>query len=175
MASYLLQNISLNYNLKIITFPYALGNIKNEIIEIFENIGNQGSSSIIKDWSPGKQAKIKYKTYITTLDESLKTLNLQKNDDLVIKLDVEGYEFEVLKGAKNTIKQFKPIILFENNPTSMYSVNAIRKELPNYKFYAVTENLVFTQANLKKRYENIFAIHNSQIILANKKFFFNFT
>jgi FkbM family methyltransferase len=175
MASYLLQNISLNYNLKIITFPFALGNIKNETVEIFENIGNQGSSSIIKDWSPGKQTKIKYETYITTLDESLKTLNLRKNDDLIIKLDVEGYELEVLKGAKNTIKQFKPIILFENNPTSMYSVNAIRRELPNYIFYAVTENLVFTQANLKKRYENIFAIHNSQIILANKKFFFNFT
>ncbi len=175
MASYLLQNISLNHKLKIVTFPFALGNIKNETIEIFENIGNQGSSSIIKDWSPGKQKKIIYKTYITTLDESLKTLNLQKNENLVIKLDVEGYELEVIKGARNTIKQFKPIILFENNPTPIYSVNAIRKELPNYKFYAVTENLVFSQANLKKRSENIFAIHNSQSILASKKFFFNFT
>ena len=175
MTSYLLQNISLNPNLKIITFPFALGNMNNKTVEIFENIGNQGSSSIIKDWSPGKQSKIKYKTHITTLDESLRNLNLQKNENLIIKLDVEGYELEVIKGARNTIKEYKPIILFENNPVSPYSAKAIRKKLQNYNFFAVTENLVFTHADLNRRYENVFAIHNSQAHLASKKFLFDFT
>jgi len=175
MASYLLQNISLNPNLKIIAFPLALGNIKNETIEIFENMGNQGSSSIIKEWSPGKQTKVKYKTHITTLDESIKTLEIRKNENLIIKLDVEGYEPEVIKGAMSTIKKYKPIILFENNPSSIYSVNGIHQHLHNYKYYSVTEDLIFTQANLGKRCENVFAAHKSRLDFLSKKFLFNFT
>ena len=34
----------------------------------------------------------------------------------VIQLDVEGYEKEVLLGAVNTIKKWKPIIILEVNP-----------------------------------------------------------
>ena len=33
----------------------------------------------------------------------------------MIKLDIEGYEYDALKGAEMTIKQFKPLIVFESN------------------------------------------------------------
>lgn len=33
----------------------------------------------------------------------------------MIKLDIEGYEYDALKGAEMTIRQFKPLIVFESN------------------------------------------------------------
>ena len=49
-----------------------------------------------------------------TLDSFFKEeLNIKKID--VIKIDVEGHEFEVLEGAKDTITQNKPIIIMEFN------------------------------------------------------------
>jgi len=42
------------------------------------------------------------------------TLRLLSCDALL--LDVEGYEYQALEGAKHTIREFKPIILFEDRP-----------------------------------------------------------
>ena len=42
----------------------------------------------------------------------LDTLNLPAPD--LIKLDVEGHELEMLKGAGETLEQHKPVIVFEN-------------------------------------------------------------
>lgn len=44
---------------------------------------------------------------------SIDTLNLTRKVKLV-KVDVEGHEFEVLKGMTNLIKEFKPILIIEN-------------------------------------------------------------
>jgi hypothetical protein len=43
---------------------------------------------------------------VTSIDATVKELGLDRVD--VIKLDVEGAELEALKGARNTIKQYKP-------------------------------------------------------------------
>lgn len=46
-----------------------------------------------------------------TLDEYVKNKRLDKID--FIKLDVDGYEYKVLSGGRNSIKRFTPIILVE--------------------------------------------------------------
>jgi FkbM family methyltransferase len=46
------------------------------------------------------------KVRVTSIDATVKELGLDRVD--VIKLDVEGAELEALKGARNTIKQYKP-------------------------------------------------------------------
>ncbi|MGD1840930.1 MAG: FkbM family methyltransferase [Thermonemataceae bacterium] len=48
---------------------------------------------------------------ITSLDNYLTSNNLHQVD--FIKIDVEGYEYEVLKGATNTLKQIKPKLFIE--------------------------------------------------------------
>jgi FkbM family methyltransferase len=60
---------------------------------------------------------------ITTLDNFIKR-NKIKNLDF-IKCDVEGFELEVFKGAGNSIKKFKPIILVEveERHTKKYGLN----------------------------------------------------
>ena len=42
----------------------------------------------------------------------------------IIKLDVEGMEYEVLQGAKKTIKKYAPIILFEQQLDSFVNKNS---------------------------------------------------
>ncbi len=61
----------------------------------------------------------------------VKTLDEYGYDDIsLIKLDVEGYEEEVLKGAVETIKRCKPIIYLEaDREEKLYSLSATLKTL----------------------------------------------
>tara|TARA_R100001510_G_scaffold57624_1_gene66498 strand:- start:2122 stop:2826 length:705 start_codon:yes stop_codon:yes gene_type:complete len=52
----------------------------------------------------------------------------------MIKLDVEGYEYDALKGAEKTIKEFKPLIVFENNPGNEDQKNMIFDFLGSYYY-----------------------------------------
>ena len=49
---------------------------------------------------------------LTTINKELE--NIQRLD--VIKLDVEGHEYEALLGGKETIEKYKPTIIFEFSP-----------------------------------------------------------
>lgn len=48
---------------------------------------------------------------VTTLDACVEQLGWSKLD--FVKIDVEGMELEVLKGSQQTLKKFRPIVLFE--------------------------------------------------------------
>jgi FkbM family methyltransferase len=72
-----------------------------------------------------------------------------------IKIDVEGMEFDVIKGAENTIKQFRPIMYVENDrrEKSDALINAIKSL--NYNMYVHTPPL-FNPNNYYGNQENIF-------------------
>ena len=81
-----------------------------------------------------------------------KSLKSNKLDDLVNKrdinnigllhLDVEGFEFKVLKGSKEIVDQSRPVIIFEQH-ISKYDVYEIINYLKNknYKIYMINEVL----------------------------------
>ena len=48
----------------------------------------------------------------------------------MIKLDVEGYEYEAMLGGELTIKQYKPLILFESNPGEANTIK--RQQIINF-------------------------------------------
>ena len=63
----------------------------------------------------------------------------------VIKIDVEGGEIEVIKGASNTIKKYAPFIVFESDInmarfgyTRSYIVSLI-ENLSEYTFFAISD------------------------------------
>lgn len=60
----------------------------------------------------------------------LDTLRLLSCD--AIMLDVEGYEFKALQGAKNTIKEFRPVLLFEYRENIAEFHGIVRKELDQF-------------------------------------------
>lgn len=90
----LLHNI--NNNEKVNVYPYALGETENEIImELYQN--NGGRSRVVSD-TPGKPHRYK-KIEMKTLD----SYNFKDID--FIKMDVEDYEWDVMKGAFETIEK----------------------------------------------------------------------
>ena len=66
-----------------------------------------GWSSIEKNFPENQNGIVQYEVETTTLDEE----NLPNISFL--KIDVEGAEVEVLKGAINTIKKSRPVVLLE--------------------------------------------------------------
>ncbi|MFN3188083.1 MAG: FkbM family methyltransferase [Candidatus Paceibacteria bacterium] len=103
------KSIELNSFNNIKLIKKACGNsIEEAVIGISQkNIG--GSSIVNIDTFTQKQ-----KISITTLDIELENV-IDKLD--FIKIDVEGYEYEVLLGANNLITKFKPKILLEFSPS----------------------------------------------------------
>lgn len=120
----------LKLNTKIIKniecFNYGLGE-KNKRITLFENPNNIGGSSIFF----GKNDNLpQVKSKIFKLD------NLQIKNIGLIKIDVEGYEYQVILGGYNSIKTNKPIVVFEHLNKTKYKkeIKRIFRKL-NYKIY----------------------------------------
>ncbi len=84
-------------------FPYALGADSGHAYLSYLKDGNSGTSGITDEG--------KYKTELFTLD-SFQFTNID-----YIKVDVEGYELQFLKGAAETIKENRPIINIEVKDT----------------------------------------------------------
>lgn len=115
---------------------YGLANEDHdrEIVIRDENIG---SSSLLADISTNP-----------LVISGRESVTLKKMDDVLkkerhisfIKIDVEGFEYEVLKGAENILRQHKPVILFEYSPFLYKSIN---EDLP-YKILSYLNDIGYT-------------------------------
>ena len=103
---YLAENISLNISLNIETFNLALNN-KNEFVSMSSvNEMNSGMNFIsLAQTASADQVQS------VTLDDFLFKKMADKID--VIKIDVEGFEMNVLQGAAQTIEKHHPVIICE--------------------------------------------------------------
>lgn len=86
---------------KAIVVEQLLGSKAGEM-DLIINTTNVGSSSIVDGWVTGSSVNVP----MITLDQLIKELNLSRVD--FVKLDVEGAEREVVKGARATIEEFQP-------------------------------------------------------------------
>ncbi|MDR7921529.1 FkbM family methyltransferase [Thermosynechococcus sp. HY213] len=83
--------------------PYGLGDASGTV-SLQENPTNLGGSRIVQSASGGGYVIDVYRLDDLTFDASQIAL---------VKIDVEGYEAQVLKGAESTMKAAQPIVLFE--------------------------------------------------------------
>lgn len=101
-------NFDLNKLSNIKIFKNVVSN-NNDVVNI--NIGNErnwGMSSVVQhDFLSGEKEEVKS----IVLDDFIKEQGVKKLD--IVKIDVEGFELNVLKGMDNTIKELKPKILIE--------------------------------------------------------------
>ena len=65
--------------------------------------------------------KILYKPTIIVLDDLIKGLERKYIVEIdIIKIDVEGFEMNVLDSAINTIKKYKPKLIIETHTFDLY-------------------------------------------------------
>ena len=100
---------------------------KNKKSLLYTDETNFGGSSQIP-FKKGKKSSAVFR--------KLDSLNLKKRADL-IKIDVEGHEENVLKGASNYLKKYSPIILFESQSSSIKTVVHLLKKFNYKKFYSI--------------------------------------
>jgi len=115
-----------NKNIKLVNF--AICN-SNETVKY-----NSSRSLGVSNLSDDGDSKV---TGIT-LDEFYKKLVLKENENIFIKMDIEGAEIDAIEGARNLIQMKKPnlIISVYHKPEDIWRIPLILKEMnPEYKFY----------------------------------------
>lgn len=98
------QNLALNKSLVHIVRVLELG-VSDKPGELFwnEDSNNRGNAGLLENTGLAVP--------VTTLDKIIKDEGLTQLD--FVKIDVEGMELEVIKGAQNAIASLRPIIYYE--------------------------------------------------------------
>lgn len=142
---WLVNNIRLNKANNVIALPLALGDVHGKM-QLYVAKENIEASSLIAEHvlqNPAGKYTVLKKFYvpITTLDRFLEEIKQYiskpvRNLDLV-KIDVEGYELKVLKGAEKTLKDGLIKRLIIEAHVDQVSTEAIIDYLKRYKFHIV--------------------------------------
>ncbi|MGH9429255.1 MAG: FkbM family methyltransferase, partial [Terriglobia bacterium] len=118
----LVNNIRLNSIGWVHPAKVALGDTERvEVMPIPERY-NQTLQGI---GSPGQPNTEEVK--VRTLDSFAADLNIQAIH--LIKADIEGYEVHFLKGAREVIREFRPILMLELNPATLERYGACAEDL----------------------------------------------
>ena len=121
--------IKLNKIKNITCFNFGVGSVNNIVMPFFRATGdNLGVSSFIENFSPQNLNPIN--VTLRTLDSILAD---SKEPIGYIKIDVEGFDYEVLKGAYKTISIFAPVIQIEYIPRDKSKLMTFLKENPRYQ------------------------------------------
>lgn len=151
----LLKNMRLNKCKNMITEPIAVGDKSGGAL-LYKESGSIGTHSLIPKTYEGQQT---IEVNVVSLDKYFK--NRKRID--VMKLDVEGFELNVLNGAKDTLKKVK-VLFFEYTSSVDNSNKKVWPEGLNYfsNFYIINEKdkslkVINPNAILKLAYANIMA------------------
>ena len=106
-AKYLKQNTTDKNNITI--YDVGLGNEKTSE-KIYIHPTNSGGSSIVEHSRRSYQKKVLVETQQIPIHK-LDDYNIKKID--FIKIDVESYEWHVIKGAHQTLENQKPLLMIE--------------------------------------------------------------
>ena len=132
--SKLKHNIELNDFNNIVIEKIALSSVNQRA----QNIYFRSSWTI----DPGSSSNAKKKEDINfiTLDEYVRRNKINRID--FIKLDVDGYEYKIIQGARDTLKRDKPLIIIELGIYTLQAVGDNIYDLVNalsdigYRFYS---------------------------------------
>ncbi len=134
------------YEERFFAFNYALGDVEITMPLLY-NKGTDGLASLSSEINVipyvGKNNINSVNVNVRTLDEvflEFKGLNRFESID-ILKIDVEGFEMEVINGAKSMLKEFPPkAIILEFNWHQLLKSQSIynfQKKFQNYRIYQV--------------------------------------
>lgn len=131
----LMKNLELNQMTgRVKAFNLGLGNEYKLVNFNFDPV-NTGSSRIdFKDTSANCQVELR------TFDSLLPELNINKKDNILFKLDVEGMEYEALQGAGNFIRNSPNItLILEEKFTGKAQIKSILDTYGNFEYGMVDQ------------------------------------
>ena len=118
------KHIKLNQNIikcKVKIENYLVGEVNDDSILFYDNLNNSsGVNSVIEN---NKKLEKTYKKQIN-LDSYCFRNNLIPD---IIKIDVEGYEYNVLKGAVKILKLYRPTIVISIHPLLLKKLTYLKK------------------------------------------------
>lgn len=120
---------------KVKTFNYAIGDSQG-ISEMILHVDHNYSSSLLKtteyatSFYPQMKRQSPISVNVTTLDSLVNDLSTPLVDDILIKLDVQGYEDRVIRGGIDTFRKARACIL-EINIDHLYEYQANFRDLTN--------------------------------------------
>lgn len=121
------ENISLNGFRNIDVFNCGLSDREGTVqIHEIENV-HEGLATFY----PGDRiSKIAFQVQLKSLDNIFETLNLNRLD--FIKIDIEGGELEALKGSRNVIQKYHPVLMVEINEETYNAAGYSSKDVTSF-------------------------------------------
>lgn len=153
------SNIEMNQDLKNIIIPFQLG-ISDKTTNCYwkEHQGLPGNGSIVEFGESNEKP-----VAVTTVDDHLLKNPIEKLN--FVKIDVEGMEYEAIKGGGDTWKKYLPVIYYETiqtfeikrkEPTLKYIENLLSEI--GYNFYKVAPDGTITETSYPELNANTLAV-----------------
>nr|MBK9651678.1 FkbM family methyltransferase [Bacteroidota bacterium] len=156
-----LQNISNNSFTNISLNNVALSD-REEVLHFHQpTLKNSGSVYMIK----GDISSADQKVQALSLDTFVNNNSIAKID--LIKIDTEGFEYNILSGGKESINKFHPVLFVEINDSNLHRQGNSAKALFelliswDYKIYdAITNEQLTASYNFENKHFDIIARYN---------------
>ena len=134
-------NLDLN-NFKNINFRnVAISEISGKFVSFYESHNDWESSATHDKFQNNKTTSVE----TTTIDKELYKKDLS-DFVVIIKLDIEGNEFNAIQGGKDTILKYEPLITIElsryNFNNQDYNFDYFRKFLNDFKYKIYDDKLI---------------------------------
>lgn len=152
------KNSSLNTDLAVEIVPMAVGAKRGWVSMDVRKSHNRGMNQVIENLDRQSTS-----VELITLDEFVTSKSITKVD--LIKIDVEGYEMDVLKGGENMLTSFLPKLVVEVDDKNLIQYGSSAFELiallekKGYSLYnADTKKTVSSQDNMSNCHFDIVGI-----------------
>jgi len=156
----LLFNMHSNKIENVVVIPEALSN-KLGTLDLFwrADDSNEGQATFWKNQASDMSAVVKTRT----IDSIVQDHKISKVK--LVKMDIQGAEFLALQGALETLKEFRPIIVFENDWNGEQSGNSIEEVFRYLRLFDYTLYSIDTRGN----YITLNEDYPTEIVAISKK------
>ncbi len=123
-----------NQNGRIKAFNIALGDKEGDV-KMFYHLKHSPSSSLLKSTEvcerlyPVMKKQISISIKLTTLDQVIASISELLIPDVLIKIDVQGYEDRVIRGGRETFRRRAKALILEVGLDSLYENQPTYKDI----------------------------------------------
>jgi FkbM family methyltransferase len=146
-------------------FNFGISSTNEELPFCFNSV-NPGCGTFCVDKQEQNQEVPDYVLCVRGGDDVVSEIGLEKLD--FVKIDVEGFECEVITGLKNTFEKFRPIVMFEFMGKASHEKFESMTKL--YQFFPADYHLCALGTSMRSRYLGNNAFDKPKFFLYSKDF-----